>query len=150
MASELKKAVKAAEDLQEQVYLYDKLLDGLGFSAEKIEAYLADTGKNKALESVLSSTSDLIELARARMVETEDAYKRAVGKVAVLQKTEKIDGLRKAQPGLYVRADQPPGVGIYSATVYRYGGAGVWMESQKTIDLEDVPWPLIRLEVPGE
>lgn len=152
MASDLKKAKKAAEWAWELVCFYDGALDGLDYAIEQGEKLLEDTPEGSDQFATLSKHLDSMTRLSVALHEQEDKHSeehnKAKLKVAALEKTDKVEALRKAKPGLYIVADRPDFMSIASSTIYRYGGAGVWMANQKVIDLEDVPWPLVKLEVP--
>lgn len=153
MTGELKKAKKAAEWAWELVCFYDSTLDGLDSAIEEGYRLLEDTptgtGGYKVLANHVESMRQLSTDLHEQQEQHVEEHDKAKLKVAALEKTEKIEALRKAEPGLYIRKARPDFMSIASSTIYRYGGAGVWMANQKVIDLEDVPWPLVKLVIPG-
>ncbi len=154
MASELKKAKKAVDRSWEMVCFYDAVVDGLDYYIEQAETLLVRYKEGSVdylnLRGSILRMKELSKHLHEHEATHKEEYSRARLRVEALEKTERVVALRAATPGLYIREGLPEGTNIYAAAVYRYGGAGVWMENQKTIDLEDVPWPLVKLEVKGE
>lgn len=150
--SELEKARQKAEDLWAVVCMLDSALDGIDHALEEASELANGLKSGSSLKSTAAEVTEVLDRAStsitAVLSQKNEEHKRVALKVEALEKTSKIEALRKAQPGLYVQANSP--VGVYARDVYRYGGAGVWMKNHDRVELEDVPWPLVKLEVPGD